>query len=173
MTSKFDDFESSHKFYLSDWESDNTTPDCFELLSAYLDGEVTPQERQQVQYWLDNDPKIKQIYTKLRQLQCKFESIPIPNNQQVTADLSVNVFQAIDSSQRKRRVLYWGGSAVAALFVAFLSSFSAGENSVGFKIANTVEKQNSDSIMVAVAVNKPAVKIPKASVSSSNLTDEK
>ncbi|AFZ37385.1 putative transmembrane anti-sigma factor [Stanieria cyanosphaera PCC 7437] len=171
MTSKFDDFESSHKFYLSDWEGENTTPDCFELLSAYLDGEVTPQERQQVQDWLDNDPKIRQIYHKLRQLHCKFESIPIPTNQQVTADLSVNVFQAIDRSQRKRRLLYWGGSAVAALFVAVISGLSSGEN-LGFKMANSVEKQNHESIMVAVAVNKPAVKIPKASVSSSNLTDE-
>lgn len=170
MTSKFDDFESSHEFYLSDWESDNTTPDCFELLSAYLDNEVTPQERQQVQFWLDNDPKIKQIYTKLRQLHCEFESIPLPTNQQVTADLSVNVFQAIDRAQRKRRVLYWGGSAVAALFVAILSGLSPGEN-LGFKMANSVEKQNHESMMVAVAVNKPAVKIPKASVSSSNLTD--
>uniref|UniRef100_A0ACD5GTL5 Anti-sigma factor family protein n=1 Tax=Desertifilum tharense IPPAS B-1220 TaxID=1781255 RepID=A0ACD5GTL5_9CYAN len=30
--------------------------DRFELLSAYLDGEVTASERQQVENWLDTDP---------------------------------------------------------------------------------------------------------------------
>jgi len=32
--------------------------DCFELLSAYLDGEVTATERRQVEEWLSTDASI-------------------------------------------------------------------------------------------------------------------
>ncbi|MGB3136401.1 MAG: zf-HC2 domain-containing protein, partial [Nodosilinea sp.] len=34
---------------------DATKRDRFELLSAYLDGEVTPEERQQVLFWIQHE----------------------------------------------------------------------------------------------------------------------
>jgi len=37
--------------------------DRFELLSAYLDGEVTAAQRQQVEDWLGNDPEV-QLYAR-------------------------------------------------------------------------------------------------------------
>jgi len=38
---------------------DSTQQSRFELLSAYLDGEVSPQERKQIHHWLDTDPDTK------------------------------------------------------------------------------------------------------------------
>jgi anti-sigma factor RsiW len=172
MTSKFDDFESSHELSLSDWESDSTKPDCFELLSAYLDGEVTPQERQQVQYWLDNDPNIKQLYNQLRQLHSKIESIPLATKSNNAEELSTKVFQTIDRSHRKQRILVWGGSAMAALFIATISGMFSGVSFPSLRIAKSVRQNGSEPMMVAVAVNKPAVKIPKASVSSTIITSD-
>ena len=52
----------------------------FELLSAYLDGEVSPAERQQVQQWLDTDPEIQQLYVKLLRLQQSVPRIPVPSS---------------------------------------------------------------------------------------------
>jgi len=39
--------------------------DRFELLSAYLDGEVTPDERQMVLEWMQSDPNAKCLYNRL------------------------------------------------------------------------------------------------------------
>ena len=60
----------------------------FELLSAYLDGEVTAEERYQVQEWLDNDPKLKQTYLKLLRLQQSIPQIPTPSPSISTDQLS-------------------------------------------------------------------------------------
>ena len=39
--------------------------DCFELLSAYLDGEVTATERKQVEEWFSTDTSVKCLYKKI------------------------------------------------------------------------------------------------------------
>jgi hypothetical protein len=36
--------------------------DRFELLSAYIDGEVTAAERKQVEEWLATDPTVQQLH---------------------------------------------------------------------------------------------------------------
>jgi hypothetical protein len=49
--------------------------DRFELLSAYLDGEVTATERKQVEEWLANDASVQCLYARLSQC-------PQPNSHQ-------------------------------------------------------------------------------------------
>lgn len=143
-----------------------TEEDCFELLSAYLDGEVTPQERKQVQEWLDCDPEIKKIYLQLRRLHNDLENLAAPTTNTSTEQISAKVFQSIDRSQRKRRTLVWSGGAIAALCVAALSNlFSV--NSPTFKVVQSPQQDSANqTLMVAVAVNKPAVRIPKTAVAS-------
>jgi len=46
-------------------EPDVVRRDRFELLSAYLDGEVTAQDRAVVQHWLNTDPSVKCLYHRL------------------------------------------------------------------------------------------------------------
>ena len=36
--------------------------DRFELLSAYIDGEVTAAERGQIEQWLTTDPEVQCLY---------------------------------------------------------------------------------------------------------------
>jgi anti-sigma factor RsiW len=143
---------------------DSTEEDCFELLSAYLDGEVTPQERKQVQQWLDNDPEIKKIYLQLRQLHDGIGNLaaPVPNTS--GEQISAKVFERIDRSQKRRRTCVWGGGAIAALCLAALSNlFSI--NSPSFRMVQSPELDSENqTLMVAVAINKPAVRIPKTAV---------
>ncbi|MEL6165322.1 MAG: zf-HC2 domain-containing protein, partial [Cyanobacteria bacterium J06628_3] len=42
--------------------------DRFELLSAYLDGEVTAAERRQVEEWLANDSSVQNLHKRLLSL---------------------------------------------------------------------------------------------------------
>ena len=141
-----------------------TEEDCFELLSAYLDGEVTPQERKQVQQWLDCDPEIKKIYLQLRRLHDSLENLAAPTTHTSTEQVSAKVFERIDCSQRRRKALVWGGGAIAALCVAALSNLFS-FNSPTFKLVQSPEQDSANqTLMVAVAVNKPAVRIPKTAV---------
>jgi anti-sigma factor RsiW len=42
---------------------ENSELEKFELLSAYLDGEVTAAERKQVELWLQDDATFKAMHT--------------------------------------------------------------------------------------------------------------
>jgi anti-sigma factor RsiW len=167
MTSNFDNFnrERAKNNHL-----DDTEPDYFELLSAYIDNELNPQERKRVEYWLDNEPEIKHIYHQLLQLQSQIQNISHPAAD-IPVDLVIDrVFDRIESQQRQRKTLIWGAGAIAATLVALVSGSIPGFNN-SLKLANSTKNPNTDSVMVAVALNKPAVKIPKAAVSTPQNTD--
>lgn len=185
MTSNYNDFNLNQKsdqvkgnfivpeqgiFDLDDNEMSNPKLECFELLSAYLDNEVSVEERRQVQHWLDNDPEIKKLYLQLSRLNQGVQNISAPQEAISAKQLSNQVFQSIDRSQRKRKLFIWGGGAIAALVLATVSNLFTGSGNIpALRLAESSEPETvSQPIMVAVAVNKPAVKIPKAAVSSSN-----
>lgn len=50
----------------------------FELLSAYLDDEVTAKERQRVARWLRDDPSTQQMYQQLLMLRQAIRTSPVP-----------------------------------------------------------------------------------------------
>jgi anti-sigma factor RsiW len=52
--------------------------DQFELLSAYLDGELTATERRQVEGWLADDPKTQVLYQRLLALRQGFQQLSVP-----------------------------------------------------------------------------------------------
>lgn len=166
MTSNFDNFEREQvDNFHSDEHQDNCDLDYFELLSAYLDGELTPAARNQVQDLLDNDPKIKKTYTQMVFMHNQMQNLVAPPSIS-TKKLSENVFQKIEQTQRKRKTLFWGG-ALATACLAALSSVIPGINAPVFKVAQSPSESTfSQPIMVAVAVDKPAVKIPKAANSN-------
>lgn len=155
---------------LDDSGMDNTNLDCFELLSAYLDGEATVEERRQVQDWLDNDPEIKKLYLQLSRLHHGLQNIPAPQEVISSQQLSHQVFTSIDRTQRKRKIFIWGGGAIAALVLATVSNlFTGGGNIPALRLAESPEPETvSQPLMVAVAVHKPTVIIPKAAVSSNS-----
>ena len=167
MRSNYDGF--------SDYQADtnNSQNDPFELLSAYIDDEVTPTERQQVQQWLDNDPEIKKLYLQLLSLQNGIQNLSVPSPPEMSPEiLSENIFATVDRTRKRKKLLFWGGGAIAATIVAMVSGFIPGSNSPSLQLVETVEpKTKSEPVLVAVTLNQPAIKIPKAAVGSYGSTE--
>jgi anti-sigma factor RsiW len=135
--------------------SDNLTEKCtFELLSAYIDGEVTSSERQQVEEWLENDPQIQGLYRRLQYLHQGFQAIPTPQPQYSAEYLSNQVFAKIDQQRKWRKQLIWGGGAIAAVLVTAIGSIFSGENSPSLQFAN--QETNEELV---IALNRPPVDI--------------
>ncbi|HHP7232150.1 MAG TPA: anti-sigma factor family protein [Xenococcaceae cyanobacterium] len=165
MTSNYGDLPDYQQL-----ETNDSQPDYFELLSAYIDDEVTPQERQQVQQWLDNDPEIKQVYLQLLSLQNEIQALSVPASAVVPPEtVAKNVFVTLDRTRNYRKILVWGGGAIAATMVATLSGLLPGLNSSSLRLADAINQRirTEEPVLVAVTLNQPAVKIPKTAVSSS------
>ena len=128
----------------------------FELLSAYLDGEVTPTERQQVEAWLANDLAFQHQYRQMQQMQHAFPRMTVPSSQSAEA-LSAGVFAKLDR-QRNRKLAWIGGGAIAATLVAALAGLGGlfGDNS---QLQYAANKANIPAPMM-VALNDPILAIP-------------
>lgn len=151
--------------------------DRFELLSAYLDGEVTAAERKQVEEWLATDPVVKRLYSRLLELRQGLQSMPVPAASQSVEQTVDAVFKRVN--RRPKQILLWGGAAVAALFVGAVSGLLPGSNSFNPQFAqspiegsgatqntqlpSSAQAVNSDALMIAL--DQPVVQIPKAPVS--------
>lgn len=159
MTSNFSGFEPDS--IPKNSEFDNLEPDRFELLSAYIDGELSPTEKQQVQIWLDQEPKVKDLYTKLLGLQRQMQSSVAPANPKSIDTITAGVFQVIDIDRRRfQRRLVLGTSAVTATLLAVLAGTFSGNPSL--QMANIDSPKTVSKVtMLAVAINKPAINIPK------------
>ena len=135
--------------------------DRFELLSAYLDGELTAAERRQVDCWLANDPEVQRLYTRLLKLRDGLQSMPVPPAQQSVESTVGQVLARLN--QKPKMAIGWGGAAITAIFISALSGIlHAGQSPV--ELASSLEPATKpESLMVAL--NTPVVAIPKASVS--------
>lgn len=163
MKSNFDEFNTDWPFD-SDLLPQDEDFERFMLLSAYLDGEVTPQERQQVQQWLDTDPEIKQKYMKLMKIQQTTTHLPMPNGFSAPQPLIESVFQEIDQQNQQRRLLIGSGLVIAALIGAMTSnwvmkpSFMPSISHIEVSPPEVPVSESSDSLMIAL--NQPIVEIP-------------
>lgn len=148
--------------------------DRFELLSAYLDGEVTATERRQVEEWLANDASVQCLYARLLKLRQGLQALPVPapaQSPQVTA-------QKVFTRLRRRSRLAWtfGGAAVAACVISVVSGLLPGSETITPQLAQKpqveVEKAPTANTSAApaaplmVALNNPVIEIPKAAVTS-------
>lgn len=146
--------------------------DQFELLSAYLDGEVTAQQRQQVQQWLENDPTAQRVYQSLLQQQQAFQSFSPPQPTLSHHQLSQKVFDRIDEG-REERIWFWGGTALATVLIGSIISIFAPSRLFSPQVATkppvttpSVASLSHDNSL-QIAVNRPIVEIPKATTSPS------
>ena len=131
------------------------TCDRFEMLSAYLDGEVTAAERRQVEEWLATDPATKALYSRLLTMQQSFQSLPVPPSAQSAQELAAKVLQRVE--RKPKRMIVWGGCAIAALFVAVVSGVSSGRQSLAPQFAQSPVNPEYDGLVVAL--NEPVVEI--------------
>lgn len=138
------------------WEGQlDVVGDRFELLSAYLDGEVSAKQRQQVQQWLDTDPEIQALHQQLLYLRQTVQALPIPEPDYSVEDLVDGVFAA-ESQRQQHRWLVWGSGAVAAVAVGALSLFT-GSNRLTPRLAEQTEPEREK---LMIAVSQPVVDIP-------------
>jgi len=145
--------------------------DCFELLSAYLDGEVTATERRQVEEWLLTDVSIKCLYKRLLNLRQGLQSIPVPTTSQSSETTTNQVLARVNRRYRLNWTL--GGAVVAACILGAISGLFSG-NSRMLEIATTestelaptaTQPAFTDSPLM-VALNNPVIEIPKTAVAS-------
>ncbi|MEG3835401.1 MULTISPECIES: zf-HC2 domain-containing protein [unclassified Microcoleus] len=153
--------------------------DRFELLSAYLDGEVTATERRQVEEWLTNDPTTKRLYSRLLMMQQSFQAMPVPAAEQSAQELATKVLQRVERKPKQTWIL--GGGAIAALLVAVVSGVGGGRQLFAPQFARSPVPAESDGLMMALneplvemvnpndlmlGVNAPIVDIPKVGVAT-------
>ncbi|HIK04767.1 MAG TPA: zf-HC2 domain-containing protein [Trichormus sp. M33_DOE_039] len=143
--------------------------DRFELLSAYLDGEVTAAERRQVEDWLANDAAVQCLYTRLLKLRQAFRTMPVPTTQTTPETTANQVFERMNRRSRKKWA--FGGAAIAACVIGALASWLPSRESGIPQIAQQPQVQptqvaNKSESLPMIALNNPVIEIPKAAVSS-------
>ncbi|MFG6104581.1 hypothetical protein U2F10_20115 [Leptothoe sp. EHU-05/26/07-4] len=90
----------------------------FELLSAYLDDEVTAEERKLVAQWLMDDPNTQQMYQRLLMLRQAIRTAPVPSQPSLQVPNSSQPAWGAWSLWPMRRML------VCAIAIALFSSLS-------------------------------------------------
>lgn len=135
--------------------------DCFELLSAYLDGEVTATERKQVEQWLASDAKMQLLHKRLLQVRQAMQSIPTPTTEISASQLSDRVFLRV-RQRRFKKIAIWGGGAVAAVLVGAVSLLLPRSNTLVPQFAQSSSPNETDSETLTIAINQPVVPIPNA-----------
>lgn len=147
---------------------DNLKRDRFELLSAYLDGEVTADERRQVEQWLATDVKMQRLHTRLLSLRQGLRSLPVPPSEQPAEQVAVQVMSRLE--RRPKRTAVWGGFAVAALLVgAVMGTFTRSEMTPAPGLVSNAVPQ--DGLMIAL--DRPVIEIPKAASESGRLDQDR
>lgn len=145
---------------------DTQKRDRFELLSAYLDGEVSPVERQQVEAWLATDPQVQRLYKRLLNLRQGLQTMPVPASTRSAEQMATQVFSRLDNRRRQRAVT-WGGAAIAATFIAAVSGVFVDSRPFAPKFAQSPEPAVENSEPLMIAINKPLVNIPKSAIADS------
>lgn len=146
--------------------------DRFELLSAYLDGEVTAAESRQVEEWLAKDVCVQRLYSRLLSIREAMRNIPVPPVHQSAEVTANHVFERV--RRPSRLVLGMGGAALAACILGAVSAFLPGGQLNTPQLAQTQptgSTQDSIKVIAAasplmVALNHPVIEIPKAAMAS-------
>jgi anti-sigma factor RsiW len=137
---------------------DGALGERFELLSAYLDGEATASERQQVQAWLASDPAFANQYRQMQRMQQAISAIPVPSSDRSATQLADAVFTKIEHRRTRNKLRWIGGGAIAATLLTALASLGGlfGTNNSQWQMAN---KANTPAPLM-VALNDPILSIP-------------
>ena len=162
MTSNFDKHGSSQRRRAISQSSpdqsapaaalDNLKRDRFELLSAYLDGEVTVSERRQVEQWLETDQNMRCLYSRLLKLRQGMRTMAVPASERSVEQTIESVYKKVDRGPKV--VIAWVGAALALLTVPFF----AGELQFGY--TNSVPETEENTEVLVEPVQPPNDKSP-------------
>lgn len=150
---------SEHSTMSQHREIDATKRDRFELLSAYLDGEVSPAERRLVATWLDHDAEAQCLYRRLLQLRQGFQGLghetAKPQDHLYTANRVVSKL-----NQRFRRTWMAGMTAAAVAVVGIFSGALYPLERLGS--VRTASSEVTDNL--EIALDQPPIAIPKPAI---------
>jgi hypothetical protein len=175
MTPNFDEYNRSNASHLGQGQGEDRTQlssmaldaekrDRFELLSAYLDGEVTADEKRQIEALLATDPAMQRLHARLLKLRHNFRSLPTPPVEQPVEQTVQQVFARLE--RRPQRALAWGGLAIAALFVGAVVGIMP-RNDFLPSIAHAPQSEESVSSQgLMIALDRPVIEIPKAAIAN-------
>ncbi len=138
--------------------------DRFELLSAYLDGEVTAIERRQVENWLATDPSAQCLYARLLKLRQGFHMLSVPQPEKTVEQTVEEVFARID--RRPKLTVLWGGAgaAVAALLVGVMTGVFSGVQVPEQRMPSVAQQPKVAPEVMKIALDRPVVNIPKTPI---------
>lgn len=147
-------------------------PDHFELLSAYLDRELTPEENEQVEQWLNKDYQAQKNYQHLLQLRYHLQKSAVPSSSFSAEHLTQ---QVVTQSQHQtwQKVKFWGKRALLGGLIAFTSGTLAWTTSSSFRLAELSPSEEAPNSTLMISVDQPIMEIPATpnSTSSSNLEE--
>jgi predicted anti-sigma-YlaC factor YlaD len=144
--------------------------DRFELLSAYLDGEVTADERKQVEAWLATDASVRCLYVRLLKLRQGLRTLPVPEDQQLPKVKVQQIFTRLN--RRSHLALVFSGATAAAFVISLGYNFLPGSESRTVELAERAKVEStpttSDVVVpvspLMVGLNSPVIEIPKAAI---------
>lgn len=143
----------------------NSMEEKFVLLSAYLDGEVTPAEQAEVEAWLQGDSQAYQLYQQQLRLRRAVQALPVPHA--TSADVLVQqVLGQIERQQRqqqKRMVGIGGLVTLLAVVVGGLAMIDHNNRLAPSLTQATVpatSPQREEPLMIALET--PIVPLPNA-----------
>lgn len=125
--------------------------DRFELLSAYLDGELTACNRREVETWLEHDPTIQELYQRLLTLRKRFQAIPAESLNHQEDQFAKQIFAAI---QRRRRDMLWKSAPIVAAVTGAWVGLWFSQNHFTSRFAQ-VPAQPAASIEANLTATKP------------------
>ncbi|MEM8805062.1 MAG: hypothetical protein AAGF01_03325 [Cyanobacteria bacterium P01_G01_bin.38] len=135
---------------------DITRRDRFELLSAYLDGEVTPGERRQVACWLSEDSRAQALYHRLLSLRQAMRAMPIEST-----EISSNFAADIALRAVCQRVKIASLTIACTVSAIILSSTNSLMNPLSQPLqgvfSNPLEAPNSEAL--EIVLDEPAINL--------------
>lgn len=140
-------------------EIDATKRDRFELLSAYLDGEASPDERRLVATWLDQDADAQCLYRRLLQLRQGFQGL---NHDPSTAQDHLYTANRVVHKLNQRFKRTWMAGMTAAV-VAVVGIFSGALHPIErLGSVRTASSETTDNL--EIALDQPPIAIPKPAI---------
>ena len=134
--------------------------DRFELLSAYLDGEVSPKERRLVSAWLTHDPDTQCLYRRLLYLRQGFNTLCQTPATESTETLTSQVYQRLNQGVQRTCMASFAAIALA-VFGVFSGTISnrlwggsvlQSANPLMGQSAVEIDTQNSETVVSPVTV---------------------
>ncbi|MEM8602607.1 MAG: transcriptional regulator [Cyanobacteria bacterium P01_H01_bin.121] len=140
-----------------------------ELLSAYLDGEVTASERQQVEYWLSEDANFLDKYHRLLRLRDSLQALVPVSVATISAEATVQAVLDCSTGRSRRRGFKLG--AAAAVVIGMVTGAVLAQTRWVPQIAQTSQSDSGvvNAEPVVISLDQPIIPLSANTVEADQL----